>query len=257
MTTQHNAMEDQNFNGVAKKFVKNIYGTTKGKLRHQLLVEALDHSGVLDSAVQAIDIGGGSGIMSSELAKRGLPTTLVDPSDEIIMLAKSEHKEQKLISFENKSLYQIDNLSSYDLIICHAVLEWLSKPLEAVSFLLSNMRKGSVLSLSFFNRDANLFGNAVYGNFEYIEKGMKVKNQVRLNPQNPVYPKDVMECVSANNGSIEQITGIRCFHDYMKKPIDSEESYTALLNLERQYCRQAPYVWLGKYMHFIITKTAD
>ncbi len=33
-----------------------------------------------------------------------------------------------------------------------------------------NMKPGARLSLSFFNQDANLFANAIYGNFDYIAK---------------------------------------------------------------------------------------
>ena len=34
-------LKDQSFNGLAEKFNRNIYGTTKGRLRHQLLCDVL------------------------------------------------------------------------------------------------------------------------------------------------------------------------------------------------------------------------
>lgn len=119
------------------------------------------------------------------------------------------------------------------------------------------MRPGAQLSLSFFNRDAALFGNAVYGNFDYIAQGMKIRNQVRLTPQHPLQPKTVIQWVEEQGLAIVAMRGIRCFHDYLRNPEHATSEYQKLYQLERQYNRQEPYLWLGKYFHLWITKPAD
>lgn len=250
------ASHDQNFDGMTKRFVKNIYGTSKGKLRHTILCELLDIylAPLANQSLSILDIGGGTGVMSKRFALRGHKVTLVDASGEIIEHAKTEMKGLNNVSFRQASLYELEDINQYDLVICHAVLEWLDKPLDAVKHIVSQLGDDAMFSLSFFNRDAALFGNAVYGNFEYIAKGMKVKNQIKLNPNNPVVPRDVIKVVEDSGAHVKEVAGVRCFHDYLKKVIDSEAMYNELLELERQYCRQEPYKWLGKYLHILISK---
>ena len=116
------------------------------------------------------------------------------------------------------------------------------------------MKPGARLSLSFFNQDANLFANAIYGNFDYIAKGMKVKKQVRLNPKQPLSATRVVEHCESLGFKIIEKAGIRCFHDYMRDITHQSSKFDDLLALERQYHRQAPYLWLGKYFQLILEK---
>ena len=57
-----------------------------------------------------------------------------------------------------------------------------------------------------------------------------------------------------DNGFVSQnISGVRCFHDYMKRELDSESDYEDLLALEKQYCQTPPFSLLGRYLHIIAT----
>ena len=76
------------------------------------------------------------------------------------------------------------------------------------------VKPGGHLSLSFFNHDAQLFGNMLYGNFNYVEQGMTTKNIVRLSPQNPQKPKVILSQLETLQVNILKQAGIRCFHDY-------------------------------------------
>lgn len=245
-------MKDQSFNGLAHKFNRNIYGTTKGQLRHTLLCEAL--SEVLDDlpSQQIIELGGGTGVMSAFLAARGHQLTLTDISEEILTLAREQLDDS--IRIRQADLFSVTDLSDFDVVVCHAVLEWLAKPFDALTYLAAQMKSGARLSLTFFNRDAALFSNAVYGNFDYIARGMKVKNQVRLNPQQPLGPKAVITHLERLGFSIQGMRGIRCFHDYLRDKQMAESHYQELLALERQYCTMEPYMWLGKYFHLWLEK---
>lgn len=247
---------DQSFDGIASKFANNIYGTTKGQLRHLLLTEQLAQFLPSDTQWQTIDIGGGTGVMSAFLADLGHQVHLCDTSHDVLAIAKETLKDNPGITIEHAPLMSLTGLDKYDLLVCHAVLEWLEKPLEALSFLADNMKPGALLSLSFFNRDALLFGNAVYGNFDYIANGLKVKKKVRLNPHQPLVPKAVITHCQSLSLDVLATTGIRCFHDYMKDGFRSEAHYQELIALERQYNQAEPFVWLGKYMHLMLRKPA-
>ncbi|MCW8108525.1 methyltransferase domain-containing protein [Alteromonas ponticola] len=243
---------DIHFDGLANKFATNIYGTTKGQLRHKILLYAIE-SLLRSPPTNVIEIGGGTGLMAKALLEVGHNVVFTDASAEILEHARLNLDGFTNVKFRHQTLEEIDDLSQYDVIICHAVLEWLHSPLEALSHILVKMKAGSQLSLTFFNHDATLFTNAIYGNFDYIARGLKVRNQVRLNPKNPLRPKQVIEHVTNCGLQVEKVTGVRCFHDYMKVKPEGEQEQE-LLNLEMKYCQEEPFMWMGKYVHLLIKK---
>lgn len=245
-------MKDQSFNGLAEKFNRNIYGTTKGRLRHQLLCDVLSEVLADEPAQNIIELGGGTGVMSAFLAGLGHQLTLTDISEDILTIARQQLDAG--IAVRQADLFAIDDLGEFDVVVCHAVLEWLARPFEALSILADRLRPGARLSLTFFNRDAALFSNAVYGNFDYIARGMKVKNQVRLNPQQPLVPKAVIAEVEKLGFEVQSMRGIRCFHDYLRDRQMADSKYDELLALEREYGQREPYLWLGKYFHLWLEK---
>ena len=247
---------DQYFDGIAKKFATNIYGTTKGRLRHLLLVETLSPYLQSSRPLNVMDLGGGTGIMTKVLADAGHQVTLMDASEDVLALAREYLAELPHVTIRQGSIQTETQIDQQDLIVCHAVLEWLAEPLEALSLIYQKMKPGSALSLTFFNRDAALFGNAIYGNFDYINRGMKVKNQVRLNPNNPLVPAEVISHAESLGFTVNAVTGIRCFHDYMRERQLTDAEFEALVALEKQYMNKAPYCWLGKYMHLMLEKPA-
>jgi len=278
-------MSRGSFDGIANKFDQNIYGTTKGRLRHELLLHHLKDVLNSNRKLSVLDVGGGTGVMSAEFAKRGHDVVIADISDEALDIAKQrlaaysnvvytnldvahmtcantagQDKSEQGASVQNSSVDRPDNsiIKHFDVIICHALLEWLPQPLTVLSTLLEQLKPKGIFSLSFFNQDAMLFNNALYGNFDYIEKGMKVRNVVRLNPHNPQSPKTVLAHLDAlDEYTVELTAGLRCFHDYMRKPEMQNSHYPQLLALEKQYGASEPYKWLGKYFYIQLSRSTS
>lgn len=249
---------DQNFDGIANKFDNNIYGTTKGRLRHQLLTHQLLEWLPEKQDFTVFDIGGGTGEMTQIMLKRGYHVMLNDISSETLSLAREKMSDFSKVSFVLGDLLNQQNSEAYmeqaDCVVCHAVLEWTVEPLNVIQQLIAMLKPKGLLSLSFFNRDAALFSNALYGNFEYIDNGLNVRNQVRLNPKNPQHPNDVIEWLRQAGLSIEATAGVRCFHDYMRNRDHQIEKYDQLLELEKRLATAEPYKWLGRYFHIIARK---
>nr|WP_136252422.1 methyltransferase domain-containing protein [Ningiella ruwaisensis] len=244
-------MKSGNFDGIANKFDQNIYGTTKGRLRHLLLLHYLNDEIEADKPLDVLDAGAGTGMMSLAFAEKGHKLHLLDVSAEALEIAKSRLSAFAAVNFE---LADVDafksNAFSFDMVLCHAVLEWLDEPLRALDILISKLKPNGVLSLSFFNQDAMLFNNAIYGNFDYIAKGMKVRNTVRLNPHNPQKPADILAFLEQRTDiKIELSAGIRCFHDYMRDISQQSSGFEQILALEKQYGKQAPFKFIGKYFY--------
>ncbi len=253
--SQNIVKQDTFFDGIANKFDKNIYGTSKGKLRHQLLLHFLEDFIYSEAELSVLDAGGGTGMMTLPFCHQGHRVTLCDGSIEVLDIAK-----QRLAGFEKCDIIHsdIESIESecYDLVLCHAVLEWVNEPKRLLHHLCSLLKPGGTLSLSFFNRDAALFNNAIWGNFDYINKGLNIRNQVRLNPHNAQRPQEIIDFLEEyyEDYIIRHKAGIRCFHDYLHDRSKQIDDYDVLFELELKHARQAPFMWLGKYFHLMIER---
>ncbi|MGO4894390.1 methyltransferase [Flavobacterium sp. W21_SRS_FM6] len=246
---------DQNFDDIATKFEHNIHGSTKGKLRHELFLHHLTN--IIDlrsSPMRILDAGGGTGTMTQAMLALGHEVTLTDISGETLAIAKAKFATNDKLTLCHQDILSLPE-TQYDLVICHAVLEWLSDPFPVIQKLVALLKPAGYLSLSFFNQDAQRFSNICYGNFDYVEQGMKVKNQVRLNPNNPQRPQDILAFMQDLPVNIVQQAGIRCFHDYLKDKTQQTSHYEQLKRLELQYGEQQPYLWFGKYFMLIAQRT--
>lgn len=247
---------DRNFDSIAGKFQRNIYQTSKGRLRQDVLLRDLAALVDLKQATKILDVGAGQGQLALVLASQGHRVKLTDISAEMLQLARQAAKDACLesqVQFEQCGLSQlVEKTKPAAVVLCHAVLEWLADPEQAIAQLYQLTKTGGVLSLMFFNQEAKCFGNVLYGNFEYVAQGCAGRKTVPLSPQNPLQPAQVLQWCQQAGFELEVKTGVRCFHDYLRHPSMQQSHYQQLLALELQYNQTEPYASLGKYMHFIL-----
>ena len=252
-------MTDHNFDNIAEKFVKNIYGTTKGKIRSAVVWDELLNclSLLPERPLRILDAGGGFGFFSQKLAALGHQVVLCDISGELLkeaekQLAGREYADN--VQILHCSIQKLPEFISgkFDLILNHAVLEWLADPKQTLKGLLEFLAADGLLSLMFYNKEAQRFFNLLSGNFEFVAKGMIRKKVVRLTPTCPLLEQDLLLWLSEFNMQVVQKTGVRVLHDYLKDNVNSEQKYDALLAMEKQYCHQEPYASLGRYTHLTV-----
>jgi S-adenosylmethionine-dependent methyltransferase len=247
---------DRSFDGIATKFQRNIYSSTKGQLRQQVLLRDLTELAVLQQPTQILDVGAGQGQLALALAQRGHQVHLTDISAEMLQMAQQAAtvSSVKNVSFEQIGLAQLAQTHSqrYSLILCHAMLEWLAQPELAIAQLKSLLAPAGVLSLMFYNKDAKRFGNILFGNFDYVAADFQVKKKVSLNPQHPLAPADVLHWCQRAGLNVLAKTGVRCFHDYLRDRSQQQSHFEQLLALELQYNRTEPYASLGRYQHLLL-----
>lgn len=249
--------KDRSFNGMSDKFARNIYATAKGMIR--LAVLQRDLQALIDSPTQlkVLDIGAGLGQLSQAFAAAGHHVTHTDIAADMVQGAEQAHRAaglQQQYRYLVASLQQLPQQladEKFDLVLCHAVLEWLVEPAAALALCKQFMSAHGRLSLMFYNRDAKLLANVIYGNFDYVNDDLQVKKKVKLSPQQPLAPGQVAEWLTLIGLEPLQQTGVRCFHDYLRHRAD-QQRYDELLALELRFNQQAPFNQIGRYLHWLI-----
>lgn len=252
-------LEDRNFDDIAHKFAKNIYGSDKGGIRQLIVWEDVEQIlatfAAEDHPLSILDAGGGLAQLSQQLAKLGHHITLCDLSSEMLHLAKTDIEKNGLLLQYQFIHCPVQNVQEHldapvDFVMFHAVMEWLADPEAALKQLLTSVRPGGAASIMFYNHHGLVFKNAVCGNIPHVLEGMPYRKRFKLQPQAGLKPEDVYRWIEAAGFVIEGKSGIRSFTDYIGNMTNmGEYTFDDLVALERKYCRQEPYLSLGRYIH--------
>lgn len=258
-------MSDRNFDDLAHRFKKRIYGGLKGDIRlavlNRDLAPFLQNSG---RELTVVDAGGGQGQFALDLAEAGHRIWLADISASMLELAREQVVARQLESRVTLVQQSLQTLSSDDLVpradllLCHAVLEWLEQPAAAVQHLAESLQPGGYLSLTFYNRRALEFRLLQRGSLRQLDRnkdsGFWGGHPGSLTPQNPLLPEDVMDWVAQAGLSIVAHSGIRCFHDFMTPEMRDKLPAAAIVDKELEYSRIDPYRQLARYVHLLVRK---
>ena len=245
-------VNDRNFDDISHKFAKNIYGTTKGKIREAIVWQELETIlAKYPKPINILDAGGGQGQIACRLAKLGHNITVCDISKQMLDLASHQAQQENLtLNFIHCSIQNLDKFidQPFDLVICHAVLEWVADPVQIVQSLKRHLKKEGYLSLMFYNYHGLLFKTVTLGNFGYTQSGLAKRKKKTLSPDYPRDPNQVYQWLIEQSFEITNKTGIRVFHDYLTNKSKAETHFDQLLEIEKQYCQSEPYINLARYI---------
>jgi len=255
------AQQDRNFDSLVDKFSKQIYQTQKGNLRLSLLKEDLASLRQHTTPLTIWDAGCGFAQISQWLAKAGHQLTLCDLSKKMLHQAQTQFEQAQLnAQFYHGAAQELaPQLPNFEVILFHAVLEWLAKPKETLKIIVDKLQPKGYLSLLFYNRNALIYTNAIKGEWRIpflLKDGYwgKTKN---LTPPHPHYPYEVLEWLNEWGFDIKIQTGIRVFNDYLTPEINKKTDAQALLDLEYRYCRHPTFKDMGRYIHILAQKPAQ
>lgn len=248
--------QDRHFSGgMAEKFARNIYGTAKGRLRLKILRERMLAELPLEKkGLKVLDAGGGLGQIACWLARKGHQVLLAEPAAEMLDYSAKRLQRSGVATLnapiQNLAHRLPKDQQSFDLIVCHAVLEWLQQPKETLLELLQLLKPDGHLSLMFFNADGLLLANILRGNWQRVlEKPLQGKGKGKhLTPISPLQPNEVLEWLQQAGFEITATTGIRVFNDYLRLKLPPEATAMRLLNIERKFCQQEPWWRMGRYI---------
>lgn len=253
--------DDKNFDDLIDQFKQRIYNTEKGEWRLKLLLEDLKVIFDTNQQISFLDAGCGFAQISQLLVEKGHQGILCDISGKMLQQAEVTFAQSNLTAnFKQLSFQELlPELPDLDLILFHAVMEWLAQPMQGLESVSKKVKPGGYLSVLFYNRNAMVYSNVLKGGWRlrpilddaYIGKGSK------LTPPNPQYPHDVETCLHEQGFSVIAHTGIRVFHDYLHDNNLQKTSTDELFELEASYCRMPVYRDMGRYVHMLAQKKPE
>ncbi len=245
-------MSDRHFDELATRFAEKIYGGAKGAIR--LAVLQADLAEVLpDRPLRVLDVGAGLGHMSLWLGQRGHQVTLAEPAEPMLEGARQRFAEAvQHATFIQAPWQELPGQlqEPFDLVLCHAVLEWLAEPAAILPVLHQLTNKGGWLSLAFYNKDALIYRNLLKGHFRKLRKAQFAGEKQSLTPQQPLDPRELATQLAAY-WQVESRSGVRVFHDYMPQPFQTKAELIDLLEMELAHRRHPSFEGLGRYLHWI------
>lgn len=259
---------DRNFDDLAPRFANNVYGGLKGALRlavlqrdfEQFFPQALVADGT--STLRILDAGGGQGQFGLQLAAQGHSLVLCDISAQMLELARANALAKGLsdvdirqCSIQDMSAQQLSGEGEpYDLVLCHAVLEWVVDQQGLIDALQPLVKVGGILSLTFYNRHGLIMKNLLRGTRPAILDAAYKPNPGSLTPTSPLDPVQVLQCFEAAQWEILCHSGIRVIHDFLLSPESRAMPEDTLMRLELELSRQEPYRSLGRYQHLLVQR---
>ncbi|WP_193073924.1 methyltransferase domain-containing protein [Pseudomonas sp. FME51] len=253
-------MTDRYFDQLGTHFARKIYAGPKGAIRLAVLTrdlqEWLAELAPEGQSLRILDVGAGLGHISEWLLQRGHSVTVSEPAEEMLMAARERLETQPLqpgqtVQFLQLPLQQLPARGQrYDVVICHAVLEWLADPAAALHCLRQLINDDGAVSLAFYNRDALIYKNLIKGQFRKLQRNQLAGEGKRsLTPQQPLDPREVYTWMAAAGFDCRAQTGVRVFHDYMHEPFKSDADAQQVIEQELLYSLHPAYRHLGRYLH--------
>ncbi|GMG86413.1 methyltransferase domain-containing protein [Biformimicrobium ophioploci] len=255
--------EDRNFDDLVQHFESKVYGGRKGAIRLAVLRRDLER--LLDARppsaapLRVLDIGGGLGQLACWLAGRGHRVTYNDLSDSMLLRAREHARNAGLedrITWHGgpyQSLVQglVETAGEpFDLVLCHALLEWLAEPEALFPVLNRLVAPGGHLSLCFYNPAGKTMRNLVAGNFLALQRQARADDG-SLTP-NSAMTLDLVQAHLASAGfGVEARSGLRVFNDYVFERRGGNADDNAVIEMELLHSDREPFWRIGRYLHLL------
>ena len=270
---QPDTRTDRSFDAIADHFEKKVYGGLKGDirlavLRRDIFAYCTQMSQTLGRPLRILDVGAGLAQIAIELATQGHTLVINDISANMLKKAQANaeqnhQNDEKLAITWHVCPYQeleeklAGNTEKFDLIMCHALLEWLAEPAAVMDFFDKHLTDNGALSLCFYNPASFDYRNLIMGNFNLLDNTeYKADNKKSLTPNHPVAKEEVESWLEAHHYQTILASGLRVFHDYSPLKRGGHNDPEAVIRMELRYSQLEPYKWLGRYLHILATRQA-
>src|SRR6202790_1755211 len=222
--------------------------TPEGRLRTDLAFANLEDflpRSRAEKSLCALDIGCGTGATAVRLARIGMHVTLLDSSPAMLDIANRTAQQAGVtdkVALQQGDALQLTSLfpaASFDVIICHNVLEFLDDPIAVLCGAARALWDSSaILSLLVRNRAGEVFKAAIQaGDLAVAENNLTAEwgQESLYGGRARLFTSDSLPAF-LNWASLTAIAerGVRVLADYLPSRISRSAEYERILELERK-----------------------
>jgi S-adenosylmethionine-dependent methyltransferase len=251
--------ENERFQSGAKQYA-NYLETPEGRLRSDLAFANLQDFIPLqaNSSLCALDLGGGTGAAAVRLARLGIHVTLLDCSLAILDIAKRAVGEAGVtnkVVLQHGDVGQLGNLfhtRSFDVIVCHNVLEYCDDPgavLRGVAWALRD--SSAILSVLVRNQTGEVLKAALQaGDLAAAENSLTAEwgqeslygGRVRL-----FTPDGLRALLTEASLRVIAERGVRVLADYLPSRVSRTAAYERIFELELKLGSRPEFAAVSRY----------
>jgi S-adenosylmethionine-dependent methyltransferase len=208
----------------------------------------------------ALDLGCGTGMTAVRLARLSIHVTLLDSSPAMLDVAKRAAQEAGVtdkVVLRQGDATQLANLfhsRSFDVILCHNILEYLDEPGAVLRAAARALRDSSaILSVLVRNQAGEVFKAAIQaGDLAVAENNLTAEwaqeslygDRVRL------FPSDSLQAMlKAVSLAVIAERGVRVLADYLPPQVSRSADYERIFELERKLGNRPEYAAVSRYTH--------
>jgi S-adenosylmethionine-dependent methyltransferase len=235
--------------------------TPEGRLRLDLAFANLQDS--LPQGAQsllALDIGGGTGAIAVRLARDGLQVTFLDSSLPMLDLAKNAAREAGVtdritpIHGDAAELVNLFPASSFDVILCHNILEYVDDPGDVLRSAARALRDpSSIMSVLVRNQAGEVLKAAIQeGNLAAAEHNLTAEwgNESLYGGRVRLFAAESLQAMmKAASLTVTAEWGVRVMSDYLPPVVSRKDQYERIFQLERKMGKRPEFVPVARYMH--------
>lgn len=256
----------ERFQSEADKYAAYLE-TPEGRLRLDLafanLQEFLPQA---TGSLHALDLGCGTGALGVRLARLGFHVTLLDASPSMLDFAQRAAREAGvwgMISLKRGEAMQLATLfpaGSFELVLCHNVLEFVDDPRVVLRSAARALRDGSgLISVLVRNQPGEVLKAAlVNGDLTAAERNLDAEwgdeslygGKVRL-----FRAEHLKAMLGESSFFVIAERGVRVVSDYLSAKISRDDEYDRIFELERKLGQLPEFAAVARYTQCLARRT--
>lgn len=257
MQTMTTTPDTERFRTEAAKYAAYLE-TPEGRLRLDLaLANVQDFLPQATLPLRALDLGGGPGASAVRLARLGFHVTLLDESLPMLDFARQAAREAEVagkIALKHGNASQLATLfpaGSFDVVLCHNVLEFVDDPCAVLRDAAAALRNSGVISVVVRNQPGEVLKAAIQnGDLASAERNLTAEwgdeslygGRVRL-----FTGESLISMLLAASLALTSVRGVRVVSDYLPPKVHRNNEYPQIFELERKLGSRPEFAAIARY----------
>lgn len=256
--------DSERFQSEADKYAAYLE-TPEGRLRLEQAFANVREFLPLPQATQplmALDLGGGTGALTLRLAQLGFRVTLLDSSAAMLDIAKRAVQEAGVAEMIELKHGDADHLAklfparTFDLILCHNVLEFVENPAEVLHSASRLMRdSSSTISILVRNQAGEVLKAGVQsGDLAAAEYNLTAEwgNESLYGGRVRLFTAESLQAmITKASLSVAAVRGVRVVSDYLPPRVSLSAEYEKVFELELKLGRRPEFAAIARYIQCI------